>query len=132
MRVGIAPGVPFGYHGGMIPTKFEYKSQEVTLHCLHAKEFPPPIIFQSLGEEALINGESPTKHVHLRYTQGEFKTSEQMASYGKFQVWERDCGLLVMKSPCLSCKHARVQEPNPGNPAQTLLMPWVNVKAKMR
>lgn len=116
----------------MIPTKFEYKGQEVTLHCLHAKEFPSPLIFQSLGEEAIQDGESPAGHVHLRYTQGEFKTSEQMTVYGRFQVWERECGLLMMKSPCLSCKHARIEEPNPGNPAQMLLVPWIQRKTKIR
>lgn len=116
----------------MVPTTFEYKNQEVTLHCLHAKDFPPPLIFQSLGEEAVANGESPAGHVHLRYTQGEFKTTEQMTSYGRFQVWEKECGLLLMKSPCLNCKHARVEEPNPGNPAQKLLMPWLMAKRKIK
>jgi len=116
----------------MVPTKFEYKNQEVILHCAHAKEFPSPLIFQSLGEEAVLEGESPAGHVHLRYTQGEFKTAEQQNLYGKFQVWERECGLLMMKSPCLSCKHARIGEPNPGNPAQMLLNSWVNAKSKLR
>lgn len=116
----------------MIPTNFEHKGTEITLECLHAKEFPSPLIFQSLGDDALKDGISPTKHVHQRYSQGEFKTSEQQMLYGKYQVWERECGQLQMGVPCMACKHARVRQPNPGNPAMTVLIPWQQVKAKMR
>lgn len=116
----------------MVPTKFEYKNTIVTLHCVHAKEFPSPLVFQSLGQEAVINGESPVGHVHLRYTQGEFKTSEQQNLYEKFKVWVRECGVLQMKESCLDCKHARVEEPNPGHPAQKLLIPWSKAKGKVR
>ncbi len=115
----------------MIPTDIVYRGKTYTLHCYYAKDFPSPLIFQSLGEEALRDGMSPIEHVRQRWSSGEFRSVEQQNLFGKFEVWTRECGLLHMGNTCAECKHARLMEPNPGNPAQLIPISWLTTKAKI-
>ncbi len=116
----------------MIATTMRYKSTEVLLHCLHAGDFPSPLLFQGMTQNASeIDMNLLRREVHARHSQGEFKTVGQQNLYEKFKVWERECGILSMGDRCFECKHARLSEPNPKNPAQQMLIPWIKVKAKI-
>ena len=73
----------------------EAEGKAPTIHlCAHWKTFPPP------GSPSVLNGETPDE---VR-AKGLITEDERQ----RLQVWQRMCGLLVMREDkCLTCPHIR-------------------------